>query len=187
MKVPDTESFRLKSWMYSNHGQSNPTKDTFPFVCSSKSIENQINKKNSNKKNDDGKRKQRKSKPWKCDNNKIRSFHNNSDYSDYNLVKLREKYKYHQMDYIEGRKRFCKLFITQFKPSKHSKKYLCIRNQNVYEFAQKSIESKNCDEELEPLIKLPDWEEESKGGNELLSGKKESTTASRSPNSETEK
>lgn len=34
---------------------------------------------------------------------------------------------------------------------------------------------------------MPDWEEETKLGNELLSGKKESTTASRSPNSDVEK
>ena len=68
-----------------------------------------------------------------------------------------------------------------------SNKYLCTNYQKVYEFAQISIESKKSSEILEPLIKLPDWEEESKGGNEFLSGKKESTTASRSPNSDVEK
>ena len=64
---------------------------------------------------------------------------------------------------------------------------MCTNYQNVYEFAQKSWEKKKETEILEPSLKPSYWEEETKTGNELLSGKKESTTASRSPNSDVEK
>ena len=104
-----------------NLQQPTETQEVFPFINISKSLESQITKINSEIKNGDRKSKQRKSKPWKFANLQFWSISNNSHYSDYNLMKAREKYKHQQISYIEGRKRFCKLFITQFEPSKHFK------------------------------------------------------------------
>lgn len=101
--------------------QPTQTQEMFPFVNNNKSLESQFINCNSEIKNGDRKSRQRKSKPWKFANRQFLSNSKNWHYSDYNLIKLRERHKYQQMDYIEGRKRFCKLFITQFEPSKHFK------------------------------------------------------------------
>lgn len=66
-------------------------------------------------------------------------------------------------------------------------KYVWTNYQHVYEFVENSVDKAKESEVLEPSLKIPEWEEEVKATNELLSGKKESTTASRSPESDAEK
>ena len=106
-----------------------------------------------------------------------------TSYSDYRLLKLRERIRQRQVDFVEGKCLFQKLIITGFSPSTTLKNSLHSKKQRICDFTQNYLRGAKLPKpELE--AKNTDFDADSKTCAENFSGKKQSSTASRSPNSE---
>lgn len=93
------------------------------------------------------------------------------------------------MDFLEGKCLGVRRFLTQYQPhlsnilNRHLHSW---EHQVIFDFTQNFLNDE-VKQKGDGSNKKADSEIESRAGNELLSGKKESTTASRSPNSDLDK
>lgn len=107
-------------------------------------------------------------------------------HSDYLILKNRERIRQRQVDFIDGKFRGFKLMSMSGDTTKDYEKQLYTKKQVVKELAQ-NLCSQAKRNKRDNNIKSVDEETGSKPSIEFLSGKKVSTTASRSPNSDCDK
>jgi hypothetical protein len=130
--------------------------------------------------------KRKKSKPRKFVSHKSSLHSSYPCHSDYLILKSRERIRHRQIDFIDGKFRGFKLMAMTGESIKDFQKQLYAKTQMVKEVAENILpQPKRVKRDTN--IKSADSETWFKGGTEFLSGKKDSTTASRSPNSDCEK
>jgi hypothetical protein len=130
--------------------------------------------------------KRKKSKPRKFASHKSSLHSSYPCHSDYLILKSRERIRHRQIDFIDGKFRGFKLMAMTGESIKDFQKQLYAKKQMAKEVAQNILpQSRRI--KRDSNIKSADSEIWFKAGTEFLSGKKDSTTASRSPNSDCEK
>jgi hypothetical protein len=157
-----------------------------PFVTSREQKQASPSKKSSKKKGVMQSRLLRKQRPMNFVHYKVSLEGPYPAYSDYLALKRREQIRRRQEDFVDGKFRGFLPIMLRSEASRDFDKQLYVRKQRVQEFAKSVMDQANRNKR-ETLSRVIETDTDLKSGGTCSSGKKESTTASRSLISESDK